>query len=62
MNIIFGAGKFSNVHLKVLREKGIRKAILAKKSFWTDKQKQQGIQIVSYNPDTRKLRFVEHRE
>ena len=35
MNIIFGAGKFSNVHLKVLREKGIRKAILAKKSFWT---------------------------
>ena len=41
MNIIFGAGKFSNVHLKVLREKGIRKAILAKKSFWTDEQKQQ---------------------
>ena len=28
----------------------------------TDEQKQQGVQIVSYNPDTRKLRFVEHRE
>ena len=28
----------------------------------TDKQKEQGVQIVSYNPDTRKLRFVEHRE
>mgnify|MGYP001422422271 FL=1 len=41
MNIIFGAGKFSNVHLKVLKEKGIRKAILAKKSSWTDKQKQE---------------------
>ena len=39
MNIIFGAGKFSNVHLKVLKEKGIRKAILAKKSSWTEKQK-----------------------
>ncbi len=41
MNIIFGAGKFSNVHLKVLKEKGIHKAILAKKSSWTDKQKQE---------------------
>ncbi len=41
MNIIFGAGKFSNVHLKVLKEKGIRQAILTKKSSWTDKQKQQ---------------------
>mgnify|MGYP006237613173 FL=1 len=39
MNVIFGAGKFSNVHLKVLKEKGIHKAILAKKSSWTEKQK-----------------------
>jgi hypothetical protein len=44
MNVVFGAGKFSHVHLKVLYENNIKKVILVKKTSWTNLQKQMFMQ------------------
>ena len=44
MNVVFGAGKFSHVHLKVLYENQINKVILVKKTLWTDSQKETFVQ------------------
>ena len=39
--IIIGAGAFSNVHIRCLVEMGITECVLAKKSAWTNEQKQK---------------------
>jgi hypothetical protein len=45
MNIIFGAGKFSHTHLRVLNELNIKDVILAKSSAWTEEQKQNFVDM-----------------
>ena len=39
--IILGAGAFSNAHIRCLLELGITECVLAKKSAWTNEQKQK---------------------
>ena len=44
MNVVFGAGKFSHVHLKCLYENQITQVTLVKKTLWTETQKKMFMQ------------------
>ena len=60
--VIDDKGKVRLIDIKTRPKKGGRSLGDRKGHHRTDLQKKLGIQVVEFDTDTRKLRFVEHRE
>jgi Holliday junction resolvase len=59
--VIYKDGKMTLIDIKHLM-RDPRKDNWYVKDVRTPKQKEHGVQLVGFHPDTRKCRFVEHKE
>ena len=59
--VIYNDGKTTLIDIKHLR-RDPRKDNWYVKNARTSKQKEHGVQLVGFHPETRKCRFVEHQE
>ena len=55
-------GKISLIDVKTFCKRSDRNGNTDISSSRTEKQKQLGVKVLGFNPDTRELRFVEHKE
>ena len=54
-------GKISLIDVKTFYKRSDRNGNIDNNSSRTEKQKQLGVKTLGFNPDTRELRFVDHK-